>query len=436
MKILNKKDILTIPNFLTLFRLIILIPLVYFYVVKNDVIMTVSLILLSGVTDIIDGRIARRFNMISDFGKVFDPFADKMTLGTLILCSCFRNRHMIVLLVLFVLREFFMVLMGYATMKRAEKVNSAEWYGKLNTVVLYAIILAMVIFPDMPGEVSDILALTGIISALASLILYLKFYSNFIGKEIRTLATGSKFGKWMRIGGYAMWAVAVIICIIYRDRISIESLTALFRENAVTAFMILMLLYAFKSFTVVLHCGILFAVSGLVFPLPIAILVNICGCAVMVTVPYYIGRADSVLSEMSDDGKEDEEKSDPKNLKKKEKKEKALKTIKDISERTKGNPFMTSMILRMLGVIPGDLISFALGRSEAAYLPYLLGSICGLLSKTVTFAIMGTEIGDITSPAFLICAGFEVTVAAVTIVVSRIVSSKKKKAAAAENGGT
>ncbi|MBQ7499783.1 MAG: CDP-alcohol phosphatidyltransferase family protein [Clostridia bacterium] len=428
MKLFNKKDVLTIPNFLTLFRFIILVPLIYFYVIKNNASATVSLILLSGLSDIADGVIARKFNMVSDLGKILDPLADKMTLGVLIFCSCFRNRHMIVLFVLFVLREFIMALMGYVTMKRVERVNSAEWYGKANTVVLYMIVLSMVIFPDMSGEVSDILALAGIISVLASLLLYLRFYSNFIGREIRTLTTGKKFGKWMRIAGYGLWAAAAVVCIINRDKISLENLTALFRNNAVSAFMILMLLYALKSFTVVLHCGILFAVAGIVFPLPLAIIINITGCAVMVTVPYYIGRADAKLSEMSEDEKERKDKNG--------KAEKALKTIKNISEKTKGNPFMTSMILRMIGVIPGDLISFALGRSGCAYLPYLLGSICGLLSKTVTFAIMGTEIGDITSPAFLICAGFEITAAAATIIISKIISAKKNDVKPDENGGS
>ena len=74
-----KHKIITIPNILTFFRLLLIPVIVWLYLVKKDPIWTMAVLALSGITDIVDGIIARKCNMISDFGKAFDPVADKLT---------------------------------------------------------------------------------------------------------------------------------------------------------------------------------------------------------------------------------------------------------------------------------------------------------------------------------------------------------------------
>lgn len=81
-----------------------------------------------------DGIIARKFNMVSDFGKILAPIADKLTQLALLLCLTVRHKLMIALIVLFIIREFCMLVMGYITMRRHDSVNSSKWYGKLTTV--------------------------------------------------------------------------------------------------------------------------------------------------------------------------------------------------------------------------------------------------------------------------------------------------------------
>ena len=86
-----QKKILTIPNIMSFFRLVLIPIIVYLYVVKNSYLWTIILLLISGATDIVDGFIARKFNMISNFGKAIDPIADKLTQLALLCCLLFYN---------------------------------------------------------------------------------------------------------------------------------------------------------------------------------------------------------------------------------------------------------------------------------------------------------------------------------------------------------
>ena len=83
---LKKEDILTIPNFLSFFRILLIPVIAVLYSIYDSHIAAVVVIALSGLTDILDGKIARRFNMVSDFGKFIDPVADKLTQLAMILC--------------------------------------------------------------------------------------------------------------------------------------------------------------------------------------------------------------------------------------------------------------------------------------------------------------------------------------------------------------
>ena len=82
------------------------------------------MIALSGFTDIIDGKIARKFNMVSDVGKVLDPVADKLTQATLVICLTARYPWMWALLALFAVKECLMLLWGYLTLKITDTIHS------------------------------------------------------------------------------------------------------------------------------------------------------------------------------------------------------------------------------------------------------------------------------------------------------------------------
>lgn len=175
-RIMKKEQIVTIPNLLSIVRLLLIPVIVWLYCVKKHYGAAVGVILLSGLTDVADGIIARKFNMVSDFGKILDPIADKLTQGVIILCLTLKYPLMWVLIILFAIKEFGMGLMGLFILHKMDCVNSARWYGKTNTVVLYGVIILLIFFQQIPEMIANILILFCGSMVLFSFLMYLRFY--------------------------------------------------------------------------------------------------------------------------------------------------------------------------------------------------------------------------------------------------------------------
>ncbi len=172
---LKKEDILTIPNLLSFFR-ILLIPVMVILYSYNYYYAAVFVIFLSGLTDIADGKIARKYNMVSDFGKFIDPVADKLTQAAMILCLISKYAGMLALIILMFLKEGFLFLCSYITFKKTGIVSSAEWYGKATTAILYAVMIILFLMPNIPLTLARVLIwLCGIVIAV-SLVLYTRLF--------------------------------------------------------------------------------------------------------------------------------------------------------------------------------------------------------------------------------------------------------------------
>lgn len=184
-RIFKKDQIFTLPNLLSVVQLLLIPLIVYLYCFRKMYGEAVLFIVLSGATDIVDGFIARKFNMVSDFGKILDPIADKLTQITVIFCIATRVTAMWVLVGMFIAKELVMLLMGMAAIKKLDSVNSAKWYGKANTVILYAAMILFIIFPNMPKIWSYSLVITCAVSLVISLGLYIHFYYSLFLKEKR-----------------------------------------------------------------------------------------------------------------------------------------------------------------------------------------------------------------------------------------------------------
>lgn len=154
MKKLFEGKILTIPNLLSCLRLALIPCFVWTYLVAGEPRATVLLLLLSGLTDIADGFIARRFHMISNLGKVLDPLADKLTQASMLVCLTSRFPLMMLPFGLMVVKEMVSVGTGLAAIDRTGEVHSAGWHGKLATVLLYAMLIAHVLWPEIPAQIS------------------------------------------------------------------------------------------------------------------------------------------------------------------------------------------------------------------------------------------------------------------------------------------
>lgn len=171
-----KNKILTIPNALSLFRLCLIPLIVWQYIGKHNYLIALYLLALSGLTDIADGIIARQFNMVSDFGKAFDPVADKLTQIAMLFCLVTRFPNMWLPLILLLVKELFAGITGLMMVKRGI-VLGADWHGKATTAVLYGTMLIHLAWISITPGISNMLigaciamiTLSGILYAVRNL---------------------------------------------------------------------------------------------------------------------------------------------------------------------------------------------------------------------------------------------------------------------------
>lgn len=146
----------TLPNLLSLFRLGLIPLFVRLYTVHDRQLLGCGVLLLSGATDILDGYIARRFDMTSDVGKILDPVADKLTQAVTLICLAGRFPLMLMPLLLLFIKELFGGILCFLAIKSSGQIQSSHWHGKLNTVLLYAMLILHLLWPDLPAALSAI----------------------------------------------------------------------------------------------------------------------------------------------------------------------------------------------------------------------------------------------------------------------------------------
>ncbi len=147
-----KKEILTIPNLLSLFRLLLIPVYVVIYLNATEPIhYTVAGLILavSCLTDLIDGKIARHFNMISTVGKVLDPLADKLTQFTLTVCLAIKHPVLWIIASLLIVKEFFQLIAGAVFFRKGKMLKGALMSGKICTTVLFVSLIVLVLVPTM-----------------------------------------------------------------------------------------------------------------------------------------------------------------------------------------------------------------------------------------------------------------------------------------------
>ena len=174
-----KKDILTIPNLLSLFRLILIPVYVVIYLNATEpahYYIASGILAVSCLTDLIDGKIARHFNMISTLGKILDPLADKATQFTLILCLAIRYPVLWVIVGLFVLKEGFQLTAGLLTLRKGKMLTGALISGKICTTILFLSLIILVLVPEIKESTVGIIAIVDGIFMLIAFADYVRTY--------------------------------------------------------------------------------------------------------------------------------------------------------------------------------------------------------------------------------------------------------------------
>ena len=166
---------------MSLFR-ILLVPFIIWAYVAERYYLVFGLLVLSALSDVLDGIVARKFNMTSEFGKFIDPVADKFTQVSLVVCLMTRYKPICILFAIIVVKEIVLSYLAAAVLKKCNRVNSAKWYGKLCTVVLEASIIALLIVPYAPGNVVWILTAVCAFLLMLAFVMYAIF---FIGQLIQ-----------------------------------------------------------------------------------------------------------------------------------------------------------------------------------------------------------------------------------------------------------
>lgn len=182
----KKEDVLTIPNGLSVVRLGLIPVFLWLYCKKQKYAWAAGIILLSGFTDVLDGFIARRWNMVSDLGKILDPAADKLTQLAMIVSLAVRYPVIWHLLGLFVLKELTMGVLGLLVVLRTKEVPSARWFGKACTAVLEISMAVLILFPGLPRPAVEAFVLVSGCMLFFSFVQYVVMDVRLLQKAGRT----------------------------------------------------------------------------------------------------------------------------------------------------------------------------------------------------------------------------------------------------------
>ena len=402
-----KNRIFTIPNLLSLLRILTVPFIVWSYVTLDNSRLAVALLAFGVVTDVADGFIARRFSMVSDLGKALDPAADKLTQAAIMICLLSQHKQMLALIILFAVKESYVSFCAWLALHYCRRVDSARWFGKLSTTVIYVSCGVLFVFPDLPLAAVD--ALIGLCFVLLTLsgVLYGRHYHGILRGALKSDPAIRKTVRRVVMALLALvWLAILGLCLYYRRLISVDSIVSYSPHSIPLAILLMLLLFALKSVSFVLYCGIFYAASGVLFPLPLAIAVNILGTAVMALFPYFLGRA--LGAEATDELLA---------------KHPRVRRLRDLRE---GNDFLFVVLVRA-SRLSYDVVSLFMGAIGVPFKKYLPASVLGMIVPIVTYPLIGMSVSDPHSPMFRLSILAEIVLAAAAITVWQLYRRRHTK---------
>ena len=227
--------------------------------------------------------------------------------------------------------------------------------------------------------------------------------------EIRKSNKDDNILRLLKAGLILLWIAIVVFCFLHKDDISVSEILKYTPENKLKAAAALIIMFGIKSLSIVIYNGILYAAAGIMFRLPIAVFVNILGTMVMVTLPYIIGRFAGASAT--------------------ERIVSRYKKAQQIRELRAENDFMFTFLTRVVGgFLPCDIVSMYMGAVGVAYPKYLAGCVLGMLPTCILLPIVGMNIKNPASPAFIIAIAVQLLWMAASVVIYRIYKKKKAEA--------
>lgn len=219
------------------------------------------------------------------------------------------------------------------------------------------------------------------------------------------------FEKAGKVVVVCFWLAVILLCLIYRDEITVERILGFTPESTLLASLVMLGLFTVKGCTVLTNGCILYAASGVMFPLPLAVAVNLIGSFIMTTIPYWIGHEGGAGT-----------------LEQLTQKYKKLKLLREFPRQ---NEFLFTVALRLFGLLPCEPVGMYLGACKIHYGRYVAATLLGLLPAAVLYAVMGEYASNPTSPQFITAVVIQVA-STVAVLVWMLVRIKKNKTAREE----
>lgn len=174
----------TIPNLLSIFRILLIIPIAY--CVWHRCLTVVFILILFGIfTDYLDGIIARRFNQISDWGKILDPLADKLAIGTLLIVLHFKQEVPLWLVIVVVGRDFAILLAGLFVAKKYRLITPSNFLGKCTANILTAMVIIYIFNIEILKTIFTLLGVFFV--ALSSFSYFINFLKLYLSRKAKSV---------------------------------------------------------------------------------------------------------------------------------------------------------------------------------------------------------------------------------------------------------
>ena len=175
------KEIFTIPNIICYVRIALIPVFCWIYITAQtpaDYLWATAVVLFSSFTDLFDGMIARKFNQVTQLGKILDPVADKLTHAAMAICVATRYPLMWALIALMAVKEGYMAIMGLRFLKKGKMMDGAMWFGKVCTATLFVGLVLLFFWFNMPVGVANGIILIMMCVMVFTFVKYVMYYQN------------------------------------------------------------------------------------------------------------------------------------------------------------------------------------------------------------------------------------------------------------------
>lgn len=196
----------TVPNLMSFIR-ILLIPVFAVLFYKGHIVAAVIVLAVSGLSDLFDGKIARKFNQVSNLGKILDPVADKLTIFTIAIILFLKfhaaENHTLNIFswvfLLFIAKDLVMVVGGAFMIAMDMRPGAAEIYGKAATVAFYVVMLLIMAFGPEVGAFNSVFTLPDtvmMVCVVIALIMTFLAFASYMPEVYRQFSERFKWGKY------------------------------------------------------------------------------------------------------------------------------------------------------------------------------------------------------------------------------------------------